>query len=57
MIDAPDPPDEQDLAVVRGPLTELAGLDQLSAAQIAEIAPLAKELQAWLSRSRGAGAG
>jgi len=51
VIDAPDPPGEADLPYTTGPLAQLAGLDRLSARQVATIAPLAKELQAWLARA------
>ena len=56
VVDAPDPPAEDEIAYTKGPLAHLAGLDRLTSTEIAEIAPLARELQAWLSRSEGAGA-
>ncbi len=56
VVDAPDPPDESELPYTRGALRELADLNRLTAAQVADIAPLAAQLQAWLSRSRGTGA-
>ena len=56
VVEAPDPPDESDIPYSSGPLAKLAKLDTLSAAQAARIAPLARELQAWLVRSGGAGA-
>jgi len=51
VIDAPDPPDEADLPYERGALSHLAGVDRLSAEQGAKIAPLAKQLHAWLART------
>ena len=56
VIDAPDPPNEDEIPYSQGPLAHLATLDALSAAQIAEIAPLAEELKAWLSKSAGSAA-
>lgn len=56
VVDAPDPPDEKDLPYTRGPLAHLSRIDALSADNAALIAPLAKELQAWLDRHSGAGA-
>jgi len=53
VVDAPDPPNEDEIPYSQGPLGHLATLNTLSAAQIAEIAPLAEELKAWLSRSAG----
>jgi len=51
VVDAPDPPDETDIPYGRSALAHLAGLDKLSAEQGAKIAPLAKELHAWLART------
>jgi DNA-binding transcriptional MerR regulator len=56
VVDAPDPPDENDLPYTRGPLAHLSRIDALSGDNAALIAPLAKELQAWLDRHSGAGA-
>jgi len=56
VVDAPDPPDEKDLPYTRGPLAHLSRIDTLSGESAAKIAPLAKELQAWLDRHSGAGA-
>ena len=56
VVEAPDPPDESELPYTRGALAHLAGIKRLSAGDAAKIAPLAKELQAWLARSDGAGA-
>ena len=55
VVDAPDPPADSELPYANGPLAHVAKLDRLSAAQIAEIAPLAKELQSWLDRAGSAG--
>lgn len=51
VVNAPDPADESDLPYAAGPLAHLAGLDRISAEQVARIAPLAKELSAWLARA------
>jgi DNA-binding transcriptional MerR regulator len=51
IIDAPDPPNESDIPYSRGPMALLAKLDVLSPQQAALIAPVAKELRAWLGRS------
>ncbi len=56
VVDAPDPPDENDLPYTRGPLAYLSRIDALSRDNAARITPLAKELQAWLDRHSGAGA-
>jgi len=56
VVEAPDPPPENDLPYTHGPLAKLANCDTLSPARIAEIAPLARQLQAWLARSGVAGA-
>ncbi len=56
VIDAPDPPNEDEIPYSQGPLGHLATLNSLNAAQIAKITPLAEELKAWLSRSAGAAA-
>ncbi|MCF6232762.1 MAG: MerR family transcriptional regulator [Rhodobacteraceae bacterium] len=56
VVDAPDPPNEDEIPCSQGPLGQLATLNTLSAAQIAEITPLADELKAWLSRSAGTAA-
>jgi len=56
VVDAPDPANEDDLPYTRGPLANLAGRDMLNADKIVEIAPLARQLQAWLARTGTAGA-
>jgi DNA-binding transcriptional MerR regulator len=50
LIDAPDPPADNDLPYTPGALAQLAKLEQLSAAQARKIAPLADELRSWLAR-------
>ena len=57
VIDAPDPPREDEIAVETGALGHVAQLTRLNAAQAAEILPLMDDLRAVLERQSGARAG
>ncbi|MBJ6373192.1 MerR family transcriptional regulator [Sedimentitalea arenosa] len=55
VIDAPDPPAESDLPATPGLLSRLARTDRLSPDEAAELAPIARELRAWLDRASASG--
>ncbi|MEX0337469.1 MAG: MerR family transcriptional regulator [Arenibacterium sp.] len=57
LVDAPDPPAEQDIAVDVGILSYLGGLSRLNAQQAAEILPLMDDLRVVLERQSSARAG
>ena len=54
VIDAPDPPADDELPVRAGVLSRLAALDELGPEQVAALVPLAADLRTWLDRSGGA---
>ena len=54
VVDAPDPGPDDSQNYSPGSLGHLAGLNYLTAPQAKEIAPLAKELRAWLTRANAA---
>lgn len=56
VVDAPDPPDETDLPYSPGVMAHLAELEHLSPEQITAIAPVVRDLRAWLARASDAGA-
>ena len=51
VVDAPDPPDANDLPYTPGLLGRLAGLQSLTVEQARQIAPLAKQLRTQLTRT------
>lgn len=55
VVEAPDPPALENIPYVPGVLARLAKIDQLTMNHAEQIAPIAEDLEAWLSRSGDAG--
>lgn len=54
IIEAPDPPQESEIAYVRGPLGHIAALTKISPEQAVQLAPVVEELKVLCQRMTGA---